>query len=93
MKKRKPTHPGLVFRTKILEAHNLTVKEVAPYLKVSRQTLSTVINGGELTLSMASKFAVATDTSPEFWYNLQVKYNLWKLSEENVEATKLPIFK
>ena len=36
----KPAHPGRFLKTKIIEAHNLSVTEAAKILRVARPTLS-----------------------------------------------------
>ena len=39
-----PVHPGRFLKTEIVEAYNLTVTEAARILRVSRPTLSSLLN-------------------------------------------------
>jgi len=76
--KRKPTHPGLVFKHDVLEPLNLTVTEAARRLGVTRKTLSELINcRAALSPEMAIRIGKATGTTPESWLNMQAKLDLW----------------
>ena len=44
MRMRNPVHPGRFLRTEIIEAHDLSVTEAAKILRVSRPTLSSLLN-------------------------------------------------
>ena len=56
-----------------------TQREYAKHLGVTLETLSRVINErSNLSPEMAVRIGEATGTSPESWYNMQVKLDLWK---------------
>src|SRR5258707_931398 len=56
-----PVHPGRFLRTEIIQAHNLTVPEAAKILRVSRPTLSSLLNAkADLSGEMALRFEKAT---------------------------------
>jgi addiction module HigA family antidote len=62
-----PVHPGRFLRTEIIEAHKLTVTEAAKILRVSRPTLSSLLNAkanlsGEMALRFEKAFGVDMDT-------------------------------
>ena len=62
-----PPHPGEVIRTGIIEAHNLTVTAAAKVLGVSRQALSSLLNGqadltGDMALRIEKAFGPKMDT-------------------------------
>jgi addiction module HigA family antidote len=62
-----PPHPGEVIRTEIIEAHNLTVTAAAKVLGVSRQALSSLLNGradltGVMALRVEKAFGPKMDT-------------------------------
>ena len=81
---RRPTHPGEVLREDVMKPLGLTVTETAKCLGVSRKTLSALINcKASLSPEMAIKIAKATNTSPESWFNMQAKLDLWKASQRN----------
>lgn len=89
MRKRKPTHPGIVIKEDILKPLNLTVTDAAKDLGVTRKTLSELINErSSLSPDMAVRIARATKTSPESWMNMQQKLDLWE--SENKDFNILP---
>jgi addiction module HigA family antidote len=62
-----PPHPGEVIRTEIVGAHNLTVTAAAKVLGVSRQALSSLLNGqadltGDMALRIEKAFGPKMDT-------------------------------
>jgi antitoxin HigA-1 len=77
-KKRTPSHPGGILRRLYLEPLQLTVSDLAEALGVSRKTVSKVVNErGSITPEMALRLAIAFDTTPQVWLNLQQNYDLW----------------
>jgi len=77
--KRQPTHPGKILKEDYLNPLSLTVTDLANTLRVSRKTLSKIINErGAIIPDMALRLARALDTSPELWLNLQKNYDLWQ---------------
>jgi len=75
---RAPTHPGGILKRQYLEALNLGVAEASEALRVSRKTLSKIINErGAVTPDMALRLSKAFNTTPELWLNLQQTYDLW----------------
>lgn len=77
-----PAHPGELIR-EIIEGLReetnkpFTIEEVAKGLKMTRKTLSAIINGKQsITAEMALKLAKGFNTSEEFWLRAQENYNL-----------------
>ncbi len=67
MRMANPPHPGDFIRTEILEPLGLSVTAAAAALRVSRPTLSTLLNGhanlsGEMALRIEKAFGVRMDT-------------------------------
>lgn len=84
MKKRKPVHPGCVFREDVLKPLNMTVTEAAEKLGVTRKALSEFVNEKTmLSADMALRISKATNTTPESWMNMQMNLTLYlaKLNE------------
>ncbi len=55
-----PVHPGRFQRTEIIEAHDLSVTDAAKILRVSRPTLSSLLNTkADLSAEMALRFEKA----------------------------------
>ena len=62
-----PVHPGRFLRTEIIEAHGLSVTDAAKILRVSRPTLSSLLNtkanlSGDMALRFEKAFGVDMDT-------------------------------
>jgi len=77
-RKRPPTHPGGIIKRQYLETLNLSVSKVAEALKVSRKTLSKIVNErGAVTPDMALRLSKAFNTTPQLWLNLQQTFDLW----------------
>ncbi|MBU4292541.1 MAG: HigA family addiction module antidote protein [Actinobacteria bacterium] len=90
--KRKPVHPGNLFKEEVLIPLGLTVTQAAAGLGVSRKALSEFLNGhSSLSPEMAIRIGKATKTSPESWLNMQTKLNLWKVEKKNPEVIPFPI--
>ena len=85
-RKRPPAHPGHILKIHYIEPLNLTLTDLAKSLKVSRKTLSKIVNErGSITSDMALRFSKAFNTTPELWLNLQNNYDLWHTSHETME--------
>lgn len=70
-----PPHPGEVLREWL---GGMEVTEAAQRLRVSRVTLSRVLNGaGGISADMALRLEAALGTSPEMWMGLQASFDLW----------------
>jgi addiction module HigA family antidote len=72
-----PCHPGEVLKDYL---GDMTVKEAAKRLGVTRPNLSRILNGrAGLSAEMGVRLAKAMPhTSPEFWLKMQLNYDLWK---------------
>ena len=79
MKMHNPPHPGEVLRALCLEPLDLTVTDAARALRVSRKTLSAILNGrAGISPEMAVRLSLAFDTTAESWLNQQVQHDLWR---------------
>jgi addiction module HigA family antidote len=77
MKMFHPPHPGEVLKEMCLEPLGLTVTRAASALKVSRKTISAILNGRSgISPEMAVRLSLAFGTSSELWLNLQVQHDL-----------------
>ena len=74
-----PPHPGAIIRELCLTPLGLSVSDAAKALRVSRKTLSEILNGhARISPEMAIRLAIAFDTTPESWLNQQTQYDLWQ---------------
>src|SRR5471030_1424882 len=79
----KPKHPGCLIRSLCLEPLGLSVTDAAKALKVSRPTLSKLLNGRiNISPEMAVRISVVFSTSDKLWVDLQSGYNLWKVKQK-----------
>ena len=71
-----PPHPGEVLKDYL---GDMTIKEAAKRLGVTRPNLSRILNGhAGISAAMALRLAQAMPyTSPEFWLKMQLNYDLW----------------
>ncbi len=78
-----PSHPGEILKELFIKPRNLTIKEVAVGLEITRASLSIVINGrGGISPALAVKLAAAFNNTPEFWFSLQKNYELWHAKQK-----------
>ena len=70
-------HPGRFLRDEFLEPLGLSVYALARALNVPRPRLNEVVRGRRsVSTDTALRLARYFGTSPEFWINLQVRYDL-----------------
>lgn len=84
-----PPHPGQIIRELCLDPLGLSVSEAAKALRVSRKTLSEILNGrAGISPEMAIRLEIAFDTTPESWMAQQAQYDLWKASKKRKALEK-----
>ena len=82
---RKPVHPGKVFLLDVLKPLGLSVTEAASMMGVTRKALSELVNEkSSCSPQMALRIARVTNTSAENWLTLQMKFDLWKVSQRKL---------
>jgi antitoxin HigA-1 len=87
-----PPHPGEIILDMCLQPLGLTITAAAKGLKISRKTLSELINGhSRVTSDMALRFEKAFGSTAEVWLGLQHEYDLWQL-RKNVRTVKVTPF-
>ncbi|MBU1661887.1 MAG: HigA family addiction module antidote protein [Chloroflexi bacterium] len=85
---RAPTHPGEMLREEFLIPMNVTQRELANGIRVPYQRVNELINGKRgVTPSTALRLAKYFDTTPGFWMNLQLRWDLYRTQQ--VEARQL----
>ena len=86
MRMHNPPHPGQVLREYLGKT---TVSTAAAHLRVTRVTLSRVLNGkAGISAAMALRLASALGTSPELWMNMQSQYDLWRARQAGQPAVR-----
>ena len=72
-----PVHPGTILRDEFLKPMQLSVYRLARDIKVSRPRLNEVVLGRRaVTTDTALRLARYFGTTPDFWINLQARYDL-----------------
>ncbi len=70
-------HPGIWLASEIVEAHRLSVTEAARLLHVSRQALSTLLNGrADVSPEMAIRFEKVFGVDAETLLRMQLAWDL-----------------
>ena len=78
VRKRKPTHPGVILDEHYIKPLKLNLQKLADRLGIARNTLFKIRAGeASVTISIALSLAEAFDTTPQLWLNLQTNYDLW----------------
>jgi addiction module HigA family antidote len=86
-----PPHPGEVVCTEIIGAHNLTVTAAAKALGVSRQALSSLLNGrADLTGDMALRIEKAFGPKMETLMGMQSAYNIFQTRQREGKINVRP---
>ena len=72
-----PVHPGEILRNEFLTPMEISVYGLAKAIKVSRPRLNDVVRGHRaVTIDTALRLGRNFGTTPEFWINLQTRYDL-----------------
>ena len=72
-----PVHPGEILRDEFLTPLELSVYRLARELRVSRPRLNDIVLGRRaVTTDTALRLGRYFGTTPEFWINLQTRYDL-----------------
>jgi addiction module HigA family antidote len=80
---RPPTHPGEILREEFLIPMELTQRQLADGIHVSYQRVNELINGKRgITASTALRLSKFFGTTPGFWLNLQLRWDLYFAREK-----------
>ena len=74
---RVPTHPGEILQYEYLEPMGLTQVALARHLKIPTQRINEIVKGKRgISPETAWLLSQAFGTTPQFWLNLQMNYDL-----------------
>jgi len=72
-----PLHPGEILRDDFMRPNRLSNRALACALHVSSTRIAGIVRGtSAITADTAHRLGVYFDTSPWFWMNLQVRFDL-----------------
>ena len=75
--KMRPVHPGEVLREEFLVPLEMSANRLAQAIEVPTNRITELVaERRALTADTALRLARALDTTPEFWMNLQLAYEL-----------------
>ncbi len=84
-----PPHPGEVLKELYLKDKNLSITATARFLGVTRENLSSIVNGHTgISPEMALRLSKAFKTDAEMWLNMQKDYELWHVEQKADELLK-----
>lgn len=82
--KRKPTRPGEVLKFEYLKQYNLSIKDLAERLFMDEDYIRRVVQGeSAIHIDVAVRLGKLFNTTPQFWMNLQISYNLYETLEDD----------
>ncbi len=86
-----PTHPGEMLLDEFLEPLGITQTELAKRIDVPFQRVNSLVNGRRaLTPDTALRLSRVFGTSPGFWMNHQLRWDLYHAHlEANVDLKKI----
>ena len=77
-KNRPPTHPGEMLLEEFLKPLGITQTELADRISVSFVRVNEIINGKRgITPDTALRLSALFGTTPDFWLNGQLAWDLW----------------
>lgn len=75
---RTPTHPGQMLSEEFLKPMGVTQRQLADSIHVPYQRVNEIINGRRgVTPSTALRLSKFFGVSPDFWMNLQLRWDLY----------------
>src|SRR5438067_104563 len=88
---REPTHPGEMLRKEFLVPMGLTQRDLAAEIHVPYQRVNELVSGTSgVTPGTALRLAKVFDMSPDFWMNLQLRWDLYHARQrEAVELSRI----
>lgn len=82
MRMHNPLHPGDILKELWLTSLSLNMTQVAAQIKVSRKTVSEVVNGhASITPEMAMRLELVFGKSAKSWLGHQAAHDLWQMQE------------
>ena len=86
---REPTHPGEMLLQEFLLPLGMTQRDLAAAIHVPFQRVNEVVRGRRgVTPSTALRLARFLGTSPDFWMNLQLRWDLYQAQRAEAEQIK-----
>ena len=86
---RTPTHPGDMLLEEFLKPMGLSQRELADSIRVPYQRINEIINGRRgVSPSTALRLSKFFGVSPDFWLNLQLRWDLYFAQQSEADELK-----
>jgi addiction module HigA family antidote len=86
---REPTHPGEMLVEEFLVPMQITQRELANAIHVPYQRINELVNKKRgITPSTALRLARYFGVSPDFWLNLQARWDLYRAQQKEQKELK-----
>jgi len=87
---RAPTHPGEMLSEDFLKPMGLTQRQLSDAIHVPYQRINEIVNGRRgVTPSTALRLSKYFRVSPDFWLNLQLRWDLYFAQQAEAEQLRL----
>jgi addiction module HigA family antidote len=84
---RLPTHPGEMLLKEFLEPMGITQRELADCIHVPYQRINELVNTRRgMTPSTALRLGKFFNIDPEFWLNLQLRWDLYHAQQTEIDV-------
>ncbi|HMN01124.1 MAG: addiction module antidote protein, HigA family [Anaerolineae bacterium CFX3] len=84
-----PTHPGEMLMEEFLDPMGISQKDLADHIHVPYQRINEIVNGRRgITPSTALRLAKFFEMSPDFWMNLQLRWDLYFAQQDEMKVLK-----
>ncbi|MCB9768841.1 MAG: HigA family addiction module antidote protein [Candidatus Omnitrophica bacterium] len=86
---REPTHPGQMLLEEFLQPMGITQQKLADEIRVPYQRINEIVNSKRgVTPSTALRLSKFFGNSPDFWLNLQMRWDLFRAHREESKLLK-----
>jgi addiction module HigA family antidote len=86
---RTPTHPGEMLLKEFLQPMGMTQQQLARQIKVPFQRVNELVNRKRgVTPATALRLSRLFGNTPDFWMNLQMRWDLYRAQRKEVEILK-----
>jgi antitoxin HigA-1 len=87
---RAPTHPGEMLSEEFLKPMGLTQRQLADSIHVPYQRINEIVNGRRgVTPSTALRLSKYFGVSPDFWLNIQLRWDLYFAQQAEAKELQL----
>jgi len=91
MNNMRPIHPGEIIKEEYLKPLSMSVNALAVALRVPASRINDVVRQKRgVSIDTALRLAIYFNTTPQFWMNLQISYDL-KIATQNMEKIEKEI--